>query len=80
MAKQKLIDQVRQAMPKKGQPPWYTLVSPDLLAELKEVVESFKAGELKGSKTGLAYALSKSLEARGVTIGVRGVQSWLERN
>jgi hypothetical protein len=76
----RLIDQVRESMPKKGMAPWYTQISPALAAELEEVVKSFKAGKIKGSKTGLANSIAKALQSRGIPIGLRGVQSWLERH
>lgn len=78
MSKPRLVDEVRGLLPKKGIAPWYTKLPPDLLDELEDVRKQYRTGKLGGTKTGTCYALSTALKARGVNIGIRGVQIWLE--
>ena len=74
-----LMDDVLAHLPKKGTAPWYSKLPPDLLAELQQVKAAFEAGTIgKATKTGLAFAISKSLKARGIDIGHRGVEQWLQ--
>jgi hypothetical protein len=76
--KTSLLDDVVANLPRKGQAPWHTTIAPELLAELEEIKARFLAGQIPAAtKTGLATALSKSLKARGITVGHRGVESWL---
>jgi hypothetical protein len=73
-----LLDDVVANLPRKGQQPWHTTIPADLLQELEQVRARFEAGEIPGAtKTGLASALAKSLKSRGISIGHRGVESWL---
>jgi hypothetical protein len=74
-----LIDDVLANLPKKGTVPWHGKLPPDLMAELQQVKAAFDAGTMgKATKTGLAFAISKSLKARGIDIGHRGVEAWLQ--
>jgi hypothetical protein len=73
-----LLDDVVANLPRKGQQPWHTTIPAELLQELEQVRARFLAGEIpSATKTGLATALAKSLKSRGVEIGHRGVESWL---
>lgn len=73
-----LLDDVVANLPKKGPASWHETLPPALAEELEQVRQRFVAGEIHGAtKTGLAAALSKSLKARGIDIGHRGVESWL---
>ena len=78
----KLLDEVAKALPKKGQQPWHTVIDPALLKELEAVKKAFRTNDgtlpAHTTKTGLAFALAKSLKARGIDIGRSGVQRWLE--
>jgi len=65
--------------------PWYTRIGPKLRQELEEVRASWLAGTLQPptpggvvTKTGLARAISRSLEEHDVRIGIRGVEAWLD--
>lgn len=75
-----LLDEILARMPRKGTPPWYETLEPALLEELLAIRANFHAGRMGANvtKTGLARAISQSLESRGVTIGPAGVQRWLE--
>jgi hypothetical protein len=74
-----LMDDVLANLPKKGTTPWHLKLPPDLMAELQQVKAAFEAGAMpKATRTGLAFALSKSLKARGIDIGHRGVEAWLQ--
>jgi hypothetical protein len=74
-----LMDDVLANLPKKGTTPWHLKLPPDLLDELRQVKAAFEAGAMpKATRTGLAFALSKSLKARGIDIGHRGVEAWLQ--
>jgi len=76
--KTSLLEDVVANLPTKGQSPWHTTIDPALLQELDDIRKQFLAGEIpRATKTGIASALSKSLKARGVDIGQRGVESWL---
>jgi len=76
--KSTLLEDVVANLPRKGQHPWHTTLPAELLEELEHVRERFQAGEIPGAtKTGLATALAKSLKSRGIAIGHRGVESWL---
>lgn len=74
-----LLDDVMEQIPRKGFTPWYERISADLLDELTRLRSQFWRGELgRATKTGLSYALAKSLRDRGVDIGHAGVRKWLE--
>ena len=76
--KTSLLEDVVANLPRKGQQPWHTTIPAELLQELEQVRARFLAGEIpSATKTGLATALAKSLKSRGVEIGHRGVESWL---
>lgn len=77
-----LLDDVKADLPRKGQPAWHEVLPDDLRQEIESVRAAWLAGELGASatKTGLATALSKALQARGIDIGRSGVQRWLETN
>lgn len=80
MAKAKsLIEEVAQNLPRvKGLRPWHETLPPDLQVECEQVKAAWRAGKM-GTKTGLAWALSKSLKTRGIEIGHYGVMRWLEK-
>jgi hypothetical protein len=74
-----LMDDVLANLPKKGTTPWHQKLPADLLDELRQVKAAFEEGAMpKATRTGLAFALSKSLKARGIDIGHRGVEQWLQ--
>lgn len=76
--KTSLLEDVVANLPTKGQAPWHTTIPADLLEELEAVRQRFLAGEIpRATKTGFAAAISKSLKARGIEIGHRGVEAWL---
>lgn len=76
-----LVDDVLAKLPRKGTTPWHLQLSPELLAEVEDIRSRFWAGEFpRATKTGMAHALSKSLRDRGVDIGFRGVEKWLQRD
>ena len=73
-----LLEDVVANLPRKGQAPWHTMIPPELLEELEALRRQFLAGEIpRATKTGFAAAIAKSLKTRGVEIGHRGVESWL---
>ena len=73
-----LLDDVLANLPKKGQKPWHETLPPEVLAEIEQLRSKFLAGEIPAAtKTGFANALAKSLTARGIVIGHRGVEAWL---
>lgn len=78
--KSALLDEIMSHVPRKGTVPWHETLPADLLEELVAIRSSFLAGRMGANvtKTGLARAISKSLESRGVSIGPAGVQRWLE--
>ena len=78
--KRALLDDVLAHIPRKGLVPWFETIEPALAEELTEIRANFLAGRLGPgvTKTGLARAISKSLEGRGVAIGHAGVTRWLE--
>lgn len=77
-----LLEEMRQHLPRKGTPPWHEMIDPEIREELLAIKRDFFAGKLgpKVTKTGLAAALSKTLTARGITVGPWGVQRWLDKN
>lgn len=77
-----LLAEVRTHLPRKGQLPWFKTTDRALQAELDAIKADFHAGKLGPSvtKTGLSTALSLTLCQRGVEIGPRGVQQWLDKN
>lgn len=80
--KRTLMDEVLERIPKKGFKPWNERIPPDLLAELEALRAAFWAGQMptRTTRTGLSYAISKSLQERGVDIGHSGVKKWLENH
>lgn len=61
-------------------PSWLDRLAPELLAELKDIRTQYAAGSLGAvDSTTLARAITKSLEARGVTMPqYKQVQRWLK--
>jgi len=75
-----LLDDIMANIPRKGTVPWFEAIDNDLRIELDAIRTNFHAGRMGPgvTKTGLARAISKSLESRGVQIGHAGVMRWLE--
>lgn len=63
---------------RRGPLPWYETLPADLRREAEQIKYQWKSGVLKATKRSLSLVMSKSLKARGVTIGYWGVQRWLE--
>jgi hypothetical protein len=80
MAKAKsLIEEVSDNLPRaKGLRPWYETLPSDLQSECEQIKAAWRAGKM-GTKTGLAWTLSRSLKARGIEIGHYGIVRWLEK-
>lgn len=81
MAKEKssLFNEVVAGLPRRGPAQWQTLITGDLAVELEQIKTKFRAGKIPtATRTGLSMALAKSLKARGIDIGFRGVESWLK--
>ena len=58
--------------------PWQEKVPPEVRDELETLKAKFLSGEIKGTKTGMAKAISGTLARRGIiTIGPQGVMKWL---
>jgi hypothetical protein len=75
-----LLDDIMANIPRKGTVPWFEAIDNDIRIELDTIRTNFHAGRMGPgvTKTGLARAISKSLEPRGVQIGHAGVMRWLE--
>ena len=75
-----LLDDIMANIPRKGTVPWFEAIDNDLRIELDAIRTNYHAGRMGPgvTKTGLARAISKSLESRGVQIGHAGVMRWLE--
>ena len=75
-----LMSEVVAGLPRRGPAQWQTLIAGDLAQELEQIKRQFVAGKIpNATRTGLAMALAKSLKARGIQIGFRGVDAWLKQ-
>ena len=75
-----LIDEIVALVPPQQgrEKPWQDKVPPEVRAELEELKAKFRSGEIKGTKTGMAKAISETLARRNIyTIGTQGVVKWL---
>lgn len=84
MAKKKssLLDDVASAIVVKrhGNPTWIELLTPEQAAGFIAVRDNWVSGELRGSLRGVARAIIKVAEERGIPIcGEQGVSQWLKR-
>jgi len=84
MAKKKssLLDDVANAIVFKrhGNPTWIELLTPEQAAGFIAVRDNWVSGELRGSLRGVARAIIKVAEERGIPIcGEQGVAQWLKR-
>ena len=75
-----LMSEVVAGLPRRGPAHWQTLIPNDLAQELEQIKRAFQAGKIpNATRTGLAMALAKSLKARNIQIGFRGVEAWLKQ-
>lgn len=75
-----LIDEIVSLVPagQAREKPWQDKLPSDVRAELEALKARFVAGEIKGTKSGMAKAISGTLARRGIiTIGPQGVLKWL---
>lgn len=75
-----LIEEIVALVPtEKGrEKPWQDKIDPAVRAELEQLKSDWKAGKVKGTRVGMARAISETLKRRGVySIGVQGVTKWL---
>lgn len=74
-----LMSEVVAGLPRRGPAQWQTLIPGDLAQELEQIKRQFQAGKIpNATRTGLAM-LAKSLKARNIQIGFRGVEAWLKQ-
>lgn len=80
MAKHKLREKVISKIPPRrtGTAPWYERCPPDVMRELDEIRDAWRAGDIESPKLTLARAISKTLQEMGMTVGPQGVIRWLE--
>jgi len=82
MAKpQSVRDQVRSLIPSRVHLRWESHLPADVRTELDELRRDFLAGKLGPgvSKTGLAKAIYKTMQARGLPGSMHTVARWLDR-
>ena len=78
--KPSLSEAIRAAVPPKPGRcrPWWQKISPADLAEVEAIRDDWRAGRLAGSKYGVAKAMAKELNDRGISdVGIQGVIAWL---
>lgn len=86
MAKEKsvgLVDDVIAAMPAnpRGSLSWHEKLAPEHREEVEAVKAAWRAGKIGTAKRTAARIISEKLRERGIsTIGVQGVETWLERD
>lgn len=86
MAKAKglgLVDDVIAAMPAnpRGSLAWHEKLAPEHREEVEAVKAAWRAGKIGTAKRTAARIISEKLRERGIsTIGVQGVETWLERD
>jgi len=77
--KRSLRDLIVGNLPKRKSVTFESTLPADVLAELQEIREDFRAGRMPGvTKTGLGKAISVSLAERGMTFHSLTVTRWLE--
>ena len=86
MAKQKndLLEDLVSLLPKHSRPGWIDRVPADLLEQIEVVRHGYAEGTLTGrlagaSITGLGSAISKLLNARGISVHECTVVRWLKK-
>ena len=82
MAKQQSIrDQVRSLIPSRVRLQWETHLPDDVRKELEELRADFLSGKLGPgvTKTGLARAIARTMEARSLPGSLHTVARWLDR-
>lgn len=84
MAKAKpgsIEEQMRGFLPSNRRALWEDSLPDDVRAELEGIKANWHAGKYSGiaTKTGLAQAVSKTLEARGLPGCAHTVARWLDR-
>lgn len=75
-----LIDEIVSLVPPQQgrEKPWQDKLPGEVRAELEGLKAKFLGGEIKGTKSGMARAISETLKRRGIyTIGPQGVLKWL---
>ena len=75
-----LAEAIRAAVPPKPGRcrPWWQKISPAHLAEVESIRDEWRAGRLAGTKSGVAKAMAKELNDRGISdVGIQGVIAWL---
>ena len=82
MAKPLLTDVLANVTLPNRHPSWLDRLTPELLAEVEEIRTQYAEGSLGSvDSTSLARAITKSLEARGVTMPQhKQVQRWLRES
>jgi hypothetical protein len=79
MPKASLLEEVRANLPSRERPTWIKTVPAELRDELEQIRDDWRAGRMGDvTKTGLARAISISVNARGIRGHILTVVRWLD--
>jgi len=79
VAKHNLREKIVSQIPKRrtGSLAWHERCPADVLGELEEIRDAWRAGEIESPKATLARAISRTLADLGIAVGPQGVIRWL---